>query len=132
MKELRSKITQSTKPGDPRTELILVSNREPYEHHLRKGLVFCQRIDGGLTSVLDPVLKRIGGVWIAWGSGEADRAVADPEGRVAVPPDAPAYSLRRVWLTADEVKGGYQGYANQVLWPLCHITMDRVAYRRRY
>ena len=132
MKVLRSKTAQSTKAGDPRTELILVSNREPYEHHLRKGQSTCQRSDGGLTAVLDPVLKRIGGVWIAWGSGEADRSVTDPEGRVAVPPDAPTYSLHRVWLTTDEVKGGYQGYANQVLWPLCHITLDRVAYRRRY
>jgi trehalose 6-phosphate synthase len=37
-----------------------------------------------------------------------------------------------VWLTPEEIKGGYQGYANEVLWPLCHITLDRVAYRRRY
>lgn len=29
-------------------------------------------------------------------------------------------------LTPDEVKGGYLGYANQVLWPLCHITLDRI------
>ena len=49
---------------------------------------------------------------------------------VEVPPDAPTYRLRRVWLDTNEIKGGYQGYANQVLWPLCHLTLDRVAYRK--
>ena len=117
---------------DPRPGLLVVSNREPYEHVVRKGHPMCQRTDGGLTSALDPVLKRLGGVWIAWGSGEADRSATGPDGTLAVPPESPAYSLRRVWLTPEEIKGGYQGYANEVLWPLCHITLDRVAYRRRY
>lgn len=118
--------------ADSRPGLILVSNRQPYEHVMRKGHRVCQRTDGGLTSALDPVLKRFGGVWIAWGSGEADRSAVGPDGTIAVPPESPAYSLRRIWLTPQEIKGGYQGYANQVLWPLCHITLDRVAYRRQY
>ena len=120
------------RPAEPRDGLIVVSNREPYEHLIRKGHLICQRTDGGLTSALDPVLKRLGGVWVAWGSGEADRSAAGPDGNLAVPPESPAYLLRRVWLTPEEIKGGYQGYANEVLWPLCHITLDRVAYRQRY
>lgn len=112
--------------------LIVVSNREPYEHRVRKGHLVCQRTDGGLTSALDPVLRRCGGVWVAWGSGEADREASDAEDGINVPPDAPAYRLRRVWLTPEEVKGGYLGYANEVLWPLCHVTLDRIAYRRQY
>lgn len=132
MKALRSRTSNSMKSSDPQGELILVSNRQPYEHRLRKGQLICQRTDGGLTSALDPVLRRVGGAWVAWGSGEADRSVVDSDGKLYVPPEAPAYWLRRVWLTPDEVKGGYQGYANEVLWPLCHTTLDRVAYRRRY
>jgi trehalose 6-phosphate synthase/phosphatase len=112
--------------------LILVSNRQPYEHIVRKGHRICQRTDGGLTFALDPILTRCGGVWIAWGNGDADRSAVGPDGTTAVPPESPAYSLRRVWLTPEEIKGGYHGYANEVLWPLCHITLDRVAYRRRY
>lgn len=124
--------SSSVQSAESRAELILVSNREPYEHVIRKGHRLCQRTDGGLTSALDPILKRLGGVWVAWGSGEADRDAVEPDGTVAVPPESPAYSLRRVWLTPEEIKGGYQGYANEVLWPLCHITLDRVAYRRHY
>lgn len=112
------------------SRLIVVSNREPYEHRWVKEQLVCQRTDGGLTSALDPVLCRLGGTWVAWGSGEADRAAVGPGEVVEVPPGTPAYRLRRVWLGQDEVKGGYLGYANQVLWPLCHTTLDRVMYSK--
>jgi trehalose 6-phosphate synthase len=114
------------------SRLIVVSNREPYEHrHIKERLVW-EKTSGGLTSALDPVMNRLGGTWIAWGSGKADREVVDQDMTVEVPPDSPAYRLRRVWLETNEVKGGYLGYANQVLWPLCHITLDRVEYRKIY
>lgn len=114
------------------SRLVVVSNREPYEHrHIKERLVW-EQTSGGLTSALDPVMRRLGGTWIAWGSGKADRDVVDPEMTVEVPPDSPTYRLRRVWLDQNEVKGGYLGYANQVLWPLCHITLDRVEYRKVY
>lgn len=114
------------------SRLIVVSNREPYAHQRFKNRLVCQRTDGGLTAALDPALRRIGGTWIAWGSGEADREAVDSTDAVAVPPECPAYRLRRVWLSSDEVRGAYRGYANQVLWPLCHITLDRIAYRKSY
>jgi hypothetical protein len=114
------------------SRLIVVSNREPYEHRLVKNHLIWERTSGGLISALDPVMRRLGGTWIAWGSGKADREVVDQDMIVEVPPDAPTYHLRRVWLEATEIKGGYQGYANQVLWPLCHLTLDRVAYRKAF
>jgi trehalose 6-phosphate synthase/phosphatase len=111
---------------------MVVSNREPYEHRLIKNQVLCQRTDGGLTSALDPVMRRLGGTWVAWGGGKDDRAHTPPDGVLKVPVEAPAYRMRRVWLTPEEVKGGYLGYANEVLWPLCHITLDRIAYRKAF
>jgi trehalose 6-phosphate synthase len=51
---------------------------------------------------------------------------------IEVPPESPAYRLRRVWLGPDEIKDGYRGYANQVLWPLCHITLDRITYLKAF
>jgi trehalose 6-phosphate synthase len=112
------------------SNLIVVSNREPYEHNSVDGGVVCQHTDGGLVSALDPVLKRIGGTWVAWGSGDADQEVPGQGDSLPVPPDLPAYRLRRVWLDHAVVRNGGQGYANQVLWPLCHVTLDRVSYRK--
>lgn len=112
--------------------LIVVSNREPYVHK-RSGLRFSMETPaGGLSAALDDILKTTQGVWIAWGSGNADRDTVDGDSRLRVPPDDPRYTLRRVWLAPQVVDNYYHGYANQVLWPLCHITLDRVTYRRNY
>jgi trehalose-6-phosphate synthase len=114
------------------SNLIVVSNREPYEHNSVDGRIVCQHTDGGLVSALDPVLTRLGGTWVAWGSGAADQEVSGQIDGLGVPPDSPAYRLQRVWLEPPAIRNGGQGYANQVLWPLCHVTLDRVFYRKAF
>jgi trehalose 6-phosphate synthase len=118
--------------------LVVVSNREPLIHIYHDEEVRCLRPASGLTTALEPVMQACGGIWVAHGSGEADRAYADARGRVAVPPENPAYTLRRVWLSREEEQGYYYGFANEALWPLCHIAhtpprfdgSDWAAYRR--
>jgi alpha,alpha-trehalose-phosphate synthase [UDP-forming] len=107
--------------GDKR--LIVVSNREPYIHSFSEGRIKWNTAVGGLTEALDPVLRAAGGTWIAQGTGDADRQVVDARDGVAVPPDGPEYTLRRVWLTEAEVNGFYAGFSNKGLWPLCHNTL---------
>lgn len=122
----------------PDERLIVVSNREPYEHRWGEdvGEIRIKRPAGGLTSALDPLLQAVGGVWIAWGSGDADAAVVDEDDRVRVPPEDPRYTLRRLWLDQHDVNRYYLGYANQFLWPLCHyrpaLTRVRARYWERY
>ena len=106
-------------------KLIVVANREPYIHRYKNGEIEWIRPAGGLTTALDPVMQACGGVWVAHGSGDADRAVTDAGGRVGVPPDDPSYALRRVWLTKDDEEGYYYGTANRMLWPLCHQVFAR-------
>ncbi len=118
--------------GVSHRNLLVVSNREPYIHKNTRDGVVVDQPAGGLTSALDDVLQSLGGTWIAWGSGSADRDHVDEHQRVAVPPGKPAYRLKRVWLPAGVVENYYHGYANQVLWPLCHITLDRVTYRNKF
>jgi len=69
------------------------------------------------------------GSWIAYGSGDADKKVVDSHNRVAVPPEKPEYTLRRVWLTKDEIEGFYLGFSNEALWPLCHVTFTPPTFR---
>ena len=84
--------------------------------------IICNRPVSGLTQALDPVMRASKGSWIAYGSGDADKKVVDSYDRVAVPPEKPEYTLRRVWLTQEEVEGFYLGFSNEGLWPLCHVT----------
>jgi len=113
---------------------VVVSNREPYEHHWAEdvGDVEVKRPAGGLISALDPVLQAVGGTWIAWGSGDADAATVDAQDRVEVPPEAPRYTLRRLWLDQGDIHGYYLGYANQFLWPLCHLRPALTRVRARH
>lgn len=104
---------------------IVVSNREPYVHNYSAMKIAVQKPASGLTVALDPVMQASGGIWVAHGSGDADREVVDESGAVRVPPDDPRYSLRRVWLTEEEVAGYYYGFSNEALWPLCHIAYTR-------
>ncbi len=111
--------------------VVLLSNREPYEHMRTSHGIEVRRPPGGLVSALDPTVRRTHGVWVAWGSGTADREAADADGRLAVPPPPakPSYVLRRVWLDDADVDGYYLGFANSVLWPLCHLLIHHLQFR---
>jgi alpha,alpha-trehalose-phosphate synthase [UDP-forming] len=109
--------------------LIMLSNREPYEHTRRDGSISVRQPPGGLVSALDPTMRRTHGTWVAWGSGSADRDTADASGRLLVPEDEKSYTLRRVWLNDADVEGYYLGFANGVLWPACHMLIQHIVFR---
>lgn len=116
--------------GDLRgDDVIVVSNREPYIHQRRGDHIEVQRPASGLVTALEPIMRACSGTWIAHGSGSGDREVVDRNDRISVPPDKPAYQLRRVWLSAEEEAGYYYGFANEGLWPLCHIAHVRPVFR---
>jgi trehalose 6-phosphate synthase len=114
----------------PGTEIIAVSNREPYIHNRVAGSVALQIPASGLVAALEPVMRACGGTWIAHGSGSADRDTVDRRDHIRVPPASPAYALRRIWLTEEEQEGYYYGFANEGLWPLCHIAFVRPTFRQ--
>lgn len=110
-------------------QVIVVANRQPYLHVHNGASVEVQRPASGLVTALEPIMRACSGTWIAHGSGSADRTAVDLHDRVAVPPDAPSYTLRRVWLSPGEERGYYYGFANEGLWPLCHIAHVRPTFR---
>jgi trehalose 6-phosphate synthase len=112
-----------------RMKLIVVSCRAPYVHERVDGKVVCVSPAGGLTAALKPTMAAVGGTWIAQASGSADRETASPSGKVSVPPDAPRFSLRRLWIAEELRRGHYEGLSNRALWPLCHNVFQRPIYR---
>jgi trehalose-6-phosphate synthase/uncharacterized membrane protein affecting hemolysin expression len=117
---------QSKLRGSP---LFVISNREPYEHVHRGKTIEAVVPASGLVTALEPILRACDGTWIAQGSGDADRETVDARDRLRVPPDRPQYTLRRVWVTPEEQQGYYFGFANEGLWPLCHIAHTRPTFR---
>ena len=121
------RILRNDLKGD---EILIVSNREPYLHVRRKdNVIEIQRPASGLVTALEPVMRACSGTWIAHGAGSADRDTVDKHDHVMVPPDKPSYRIRRVWLSKEEEQGYYFGFANEGLWPLCHIAHTRPTFR---
>ena len=110
---------------------FVVSNREPYIHVIDEitGLPKCIRPASGVVTAIDPILRASGGTWIAHGSGNADRKFVNSKNKLGVPPEDNRYILKRVWLSKEEEDGYYYGFANEGIWPLCHITHTRPIFK---
>lgn len=108
--------------------LIVVSNRLPVvlsrsaEGELRS----CPG-DGGLVSALVPVLQDRRGLWIGWsGLKQAEPAGLDDHLSAVAP--SLGCALQAVSLSPAEVEGFYEGFSNDVLWPLFHDFVSAAGY----
>src|SRR5690606_18492002 len=122
---LRATLTQYLR-GE---RIVILANREPYIHERIESGVKVVHPASGLVTALEPVMRACSGVWVAHGSGSADRETVDSNDRVRVPPGEESYLIRRVWLSSEEENGYYYGFSNEGLWPLCHVAHTRPVFR---
>ena len=109
-------------------KMIVVSNREPYMHYHDGKEIKCIVPASGMITAMEPILKACSGLWIASGTGDADKETVDRHDKVQVPPEEPKYTLRRLWLTKEEENHFYYGFSNEGMWPLCHIAHTRPTF----
>ena len=109
----------AVRPGTGR--VLIVSNRLPLTVRVDDGAVAIVPSAGGLATGLRGVHERSGGLWIGWTGVPAEtpwptRQVIDRRlasiGALGVP------------LSAAEIAGFYERYANGVLWPVLHDRTD--------
>lgn len=111
-------------------KVVILANREPYIHqYMPDGTIDVQHPASGLVTALQPIMRACSGVWVAHGSGSADRDTVDSNDHVRVPPGEESYYIRRVWLSEEEQQGYYYGFSNEGLWPLCHVAHARPVFR---
>lgn len=101
--------------------LIVVSNRVPLPD--KNGAAPA----GGLAVALQSALRQRGGIWLGWsgkstGEEEPGPLQSHKNGNID-------YALTD--LTARDVEEYYQGFANRVLWPICHYRLDLAEYGHR-
>lgn len=123
------RLTAHVRQRTGSSRIFAVSNREPYMHVRQGKETVCVVPPSGLVTAIEPILRACDGVWVALGSGSEDRYTVDEHDRLRVPPEDPRYTLRRVWLSAEEESAYYDGFANEGLWPLCHIAHTRPLFR---
>ena len=67
-------------------------------------------------------MKNLTGTWVVYGGGNADKAASNEKGRIKLSEGEESYTLKRIFLNKKDINDYYYGYANSVLWPLCHIV----------
>ncbi|MBW6423395.1 alpha,alpha-trehalose-phosphate synthase (UDP-forming) [Rhizobium sp. XQZ8] len=82
---------------------------------------------GGLAVALQAALEERGGIWMGW-SGKSSGA-KEPAPLSMQEHGNITYALTD--LTKTDVEEYYHGFANRVLWPLCHYRMDLADYGRK-
>ncbi|RCS25053.1 alpha,alpha-trehalose-phosphate synthase (UDP-forming) [Phyllobacterium salinisoli] len=103
------------------SRLVVISNRVPLPD--KSGTAPA----GGLAVALQSALEERGGVWMGW-SGKSIPSREKPglniqeHGKIT-------YAL--VDLSRKDVDEYYAGFANRVLWPLCHYRLDLTEYARK-
>lgn len=100
--------------------LIIVANRLPFVLHRGEdgGGWSSETGNGGLVSALMPVLRDRGGSWVGW-PGVADESGSIKEYLARVSAHA-GYRLHGVTLTKEDIEDFYEGFSNQIIWPLFH------------
>ncbi len=97
--------------------LIVISNRIPLGGPP----------SGGLVVALHECLDQIGGIWI----GSSEQTVETPAETFTEHSEA-SYQKLTFDLTDEDYRTYYLGYANAVLWPLCHRRGDLIDLQQEY
>jgi len=109
--------------------IYVVSNREPYIHIKEGNNIEVISPASGMVTAIEPLMEACGGTWLAQASGSADRDVVNSKNEIALPPDDPKYKLHRIWLNEEQSTGFYDGFSNEALWPLFHMSHTRPIFR---
>ncbi|MDY6916705.1 MAG: trehalose-6-phosphate synthase [Chloroflexota bacterium] len=118
---MRSQEAPRTKTGDQHLgmdRLVIVSNRLPVA--ITKGARGQWQVEpavGGLVSALAPLLRERSGLWIGWPGNAEEADLGEPLARAS---RSLGYELQLVPLSREETDRYYQGFSNEILWPLFH------------
>ncbi|MCK4304136.1 MAG: trehalose-6-phosphate synthase [Candidatus Eisenbacteria sp.] len=116
----------------PENRLIIVSNRLPVVlTRGENGSWDVRPGSGGLVTALAPVLRNRGGIWIGW-PGTVQAEDLHLEELLAEATRDSGYSLRAVALTEEEQAKYYQGFSNEIIWPLFHDLQSNCNYDPDY
>jgi trehalose 6-phosphate synthase len=82
---------------------------------------------GGLEVALQLALQKEGGLWLGWGGKVSAQRESDPNPHILTQGNTRYASIE---LSAAEHESYYVGYANSVLWPLFHLRLGVIDFRR--
>jgi trehalose 6-phosphate synthase len=100
--------------------LVVVSNRVPYITEKKAQA-------GGMAVGLREVLETTGGIWFGWSGKVSDSSITEPTVTRVSP-----ITYVTIDLSRKDYNQYYNGFANQVLWPLFHYRLDLTSFNRNH
>ena len=109
--------------------LIIVSNRLPVTAESTDAGTRLAPSSGGIVNALIPVLKEQGGCWVGSPGADCDD-LASP--LLTDWMSTNGYSIEPVFLTSGEKNTFYEGFSNEIIWPLFHGLSSRCKFGSDY
>ncbi|MGB6175554.1 MAG: alpha,alpha-trehalose-phosphate synthase (UDP-forming) [Methylocella sp.] len=106
-------IVAGSSSGSLDGRLVIVSNRVPLPECLATPAA------GGLAVALEAALKTRGGLWFGWSGEACKESEPVPKFSTKGPITFAVSDLAR-----RDIEQYYHGFANRVLWPVCHYRLD--------
>lgn len=109
------------------SKTIIVSNRLPVKISEDNGSYTFSPSEGGLATGLGSIYQDGGNIWIGWPGLE----VSEMDQQTQVRENLKAMKLQPVFLTQKEISEYYEGFSNEILWPVFHYYASTYANYRQ-
>src|SRR5271165_6960040 len=109
------------------TKTIIVSNRLPVKMTKHGDEYTLSPSEGGLATGLGSIYKQENSAWIGWPGTE----IKGHEDKNAVTVMLAEQNLHPVFLSQEEINEYYEGFCNDVLWPVFHYYSSTYAYYKK-
>ncbi len=109
------------------SKTIIVSNRLPVKITEKEGKYVLSPSEGGLATGLGSVYKKGENIWIGWPGIEVPL-----ERQEEVIAQLASLNLIPVFLTQEEINLYYEGFSNEVLWPVFHYLVTYAHFEQEY
>ncbi len=106
------------------SKTIIVSNRLPIKITADENGYALQPSEGGLATGLASIHARGNNRWIGW----PGTSIEDPQQKAKFTETLHQRRLVPLFLDEEEIKGFYEGFSNEVLWPIFHYIPNYANY----
>ncbi|MES2003387.1 MAG: bifunctional alpha,alpha-trehalose-phosphate synthase (UDP-forming)/trehalose-phosphatase [Bacteroidota bacterium] len=110
------------------SRILIISNRLPVKITAQNGEFLIQQSEGGLATGLGSIYGEKNTVWLGW----PGICVEEEAQRKEITNHLAEKKLHPVFLTQEEINLYYEGFSNEILWPVFHYMATYARFENTY